>query len=75
MNRIELTREKKKQLTETRAFGKPRYRVHATFSWNGEQKAAGWGWGEGPLRSYLHKLHVAEDVDRVVGHVEVVAAA
>lgn len=34
----------------------------------GSRRWSTWG-------SYLHKLHVAEDVDRVVGSVEVVAAA
>ena len=46
MNRIELIREEKKKLTETRAFGKLRYRVHATFSWNGEQRLQGGGEGK-----------------------------
>lgn len=68
MNRIKLTGKKKQQLTKTRAFGKPRY---------GERGTEGCrvGVGVGPLQSYLHELHVAEDVDRVVGCVEVVAAA
>lgn len=70
--------------------GFPRFHLCVTLFWNivewdappvplpQRTLQAGWrGWfpgvgGEGG--SYLHKLHVAEDVDRVVGSVEVVAA-